>query len=131
MAVAGSVTVDLTQLRALAADLRLGYRETAADLRTATQDSAKRIRDDWRRGWSGLAAAPYVAAAVTYDTKLSALAVEAEIGPDKDLPQGPLGNLLEFGSVNNAPIPAGAPALRREEPRFLSEIERIAAGLLG
>ena len=43
---------------------------------------------------------------------------EAEIGPDKLRPQGPLGNLIEFGSINNPPHPGGLPAALREEPRF-------------
>ena len=52
---------------------------------------------------------------ITYDIKVGAAAtVTAEIGPDKDKPQGALGNLLEFGSSKNAPIPHLVPAFEGE-----------------
>lgn len=87
------------------------------------EESAKAIRDDWRSRWRGLGDAPYLWAAVTYDVYDEGSGSRAEIGPDKSLPQGPLGNLLEFGSINNAPRPGGLYAMEKEEPRLIEAVE--------
>jgi len=54
----------------------------------------------------------------------------AEIGPDKLRRQGPLGNLLEYGSVHNAPHPHMIPAAEAEQPRFEQAMEDLSARLL-
>lgn len=91
---------------------------------------ALNIKTDWRRRWSGLAHAPALPYAITYDVRASGTYVEAEIGPDKAKRQGALGNLLEFGSIKNAPRPGGSPALDREGPRFVKYLEDLAARLI-
>ena len=88
------------------------------------------IKKDWKARWSGFAHAPALPHAVTYDTKSGADVIESEIGPDKGRAQGALGNLLEFGSENNAPIPGGLPALSAEEPRFVRASEEMVADVL-
>lgn len=125
------VSIDVSQLRALAEDLRRHSRQTPAKLVPVVSRGALNIKREWQRSWAGLSHLPALASAVTYDTKVGVSSIEAEIGPDKGRPQGPLGNIAEFGSVKNAPHPGGAPALRNEEPRFLSAVEKIAGGLLG
>lgn len=117
-------------LQRLAADLQNARPVTAAKVRGVVQKGAVNVKNDWRAAWSGLRSAPSLAAAVTYDVKVTADGVEAEIGPDKDRRQGALGNLLEFGSRNNAPTPGGEPALQAEEPRFAKAMEDIAGKLL-
>lgn len=113
-------------LKALAADFELAVKHVPGDVRKETQDSALRIKTDWRRRWSGFKHAPRLPYAVTYETKVLGGLIDAEIGPDKDRPQGALGNLFEYGSVKNAPIPGGAPALEAERPRFEKAIESLA-----
>lgn len=125
------VSIDVSQLTALAADLRQHSRETPSKLVPVVAKSALNVKRDWQRAWSGLEHVPDIPAAITYDTTVRAREVEAEIGPDKSRPQGALGNILEFGTSNNGPIPGGPPALAAEEPRFVSAIEKIAAGILG
>jgi hypothetical protein len=49
--------------------------------------------------------------------------VGAEIGPDKNKPQGALGNLLEFGTSKQAGRQDGARALAAEEPRLIAALE--------
>ena len=51
----------------------------------------------------------------------------ATIGPDKAVPQGALGNLLEYGSVHNPPHNDGGRALDAELPRFNAQMELLAA----
>jgi hypothetical protein len=117
-------------LDGLAASLDRAARVAPVEARKVVQVGAFNIKRDWRAAWSGLAHAPSLANAVTYDTTLTASGATAEIGPDKSRPQGALGNLLEFGSVNNAPRPGGAPALEAEQPRFERALEQIALNAL-
>lgn len=91
---------------------------------------AVNVKKDWRQRWSGIAHAPALPAAVTYDITYGLGRIEAEIGPDKDLRQGPLGNIIEFGTVNNAPIPGGLPALAAEAPRFERALGDIGGRML-
>lgn len=116
-------------LRQWAAELREASDELKDKMRQVVEDSAKTIRDDWRARWKGIDA-PYLWAAVTYDIVSEGELIRAEIGPDKSLPQGPLGNLVEFGSIHNPPHPGGSPALDAEEPRFIQAVEDALADAL-
>lgn len=124
------VDVDITQLTKLAADLRTHSRKTPAAAVAVVAKGALNVKKDWQAAWSGLRHAPALAAAVTYDTTVSADGVGAEIGPDKSRRQGALGNVIEFGTAKNAPIPGGAPALEREAPKFEDAITAMVEGLL-
>jgi len=84
------------------------------------------VRDDARAAVEGLAHAPHYPRAITFDLRHGLTYTEVEIGPDKDLPQGPLGNLINYGSANNPPNPHIEPAADREEPRWHGHMERIA-----
>jgi hypothetical protein len=55
----------------------------------------------------------------------------AEVGPDKAKRQGALGNIIEFGTPKNAPIPGGLPALETEAPRFEKALGELGERLLG
>jgi hypothetical protein len=56
---------------------------------------------------------------ITYTvTQSSGSFVSAEIGPDKDKPQGALGNILEFGSPGRPPLPHLVPAWEAEREPF-------------
>jgi hypothetical protein len=109
---------DTDDLRLLVADLGKAEAAAIAEARKVVEKGAVNIKKDWQRRWSGLAHAPALPAAITYDAGYGFGKIEAEIGPDKGRRQGALGNLIEFGSVNNAPIPGGVPALQAEAPRF-------------
>jgi hypothetical protein len=113
-------------LKELIADLEREARVAPAEARKVLQKGALNIKNDWRRRWSGRPHAPRLPYAIGYDTRVLGGVSEAEIGPDKDKPQGALGNLFEYGSVNNAPIPGGAPALEAERPKFEAAMEALA-----
>jgi hypothetical protein len=114
----------------LAALLRTASNRAPEEARKVASKGALQIKNDWRRRWSGLAHAPAIPFAIGYDVRSSGGTVEAEIGPDKAKRQGALGNLLEYGSIHNAPIPGGAPALRAEGPKFTKALEDMAVRLL-
>jgi hypothetical protein len=125
-----SAEVDLSQLNALVHDLTQAGTVAGAEARKVVAKGGLNIKNDWREGWAGMAHAPLLPLSIGYDVNVSASGIEAEIGPDKDKAQGALGNLLEFGSVNNPPNPAGQKALDREEPRFVQALENIVGKIL-
>lgn len=88
------------------------------------------IKNEARDLISGRAHLPHYPHAITYDLERGEGSVTGIIGPDKDLSQGPLGNILEDGSINNPPIPHLAPALDNEEPRFVTAAEDLGEQLL-
>lgn len=124
------VSVDVSQLRGLAEDLRMGYKEAAKDAAAIVGRGALNIKKDWQSRWRGHPMVPAIPYAINYDVKVRPTEIAAEIGVDKGRRQGPLGNLLEFGSVNNAPLPGGAPALAAEEPRFVEQAAKLVDSLL-
>ncbi len=121
---------DLGGLDDLAADMTAAARRLATRARPVTSRGAVNIKNDWKAGWSGLKHARLLPASIGYDLSVSGGMPAADIGPDKDKPQGALGNLLEFGSVNNPPHPAGLMALDAEEPRYEAALEALLDGLL-
>ncbi|MCX4470452.1 hypothetical protein OOK41_09050 [Micromonospora sp. NBC_01655] len=122
--------IETHELHLLAVDLTEAAAAAPAEVRKVVQKGALNIKTDWRRRWSGHAHAPRLPYAVTYDTRETSAGSTAEIGPDKDKPQGALGNLFEYGSVNNAPIPGGVPAAEAEKPRFEKALEDLAVRLV-
>jgi hypothetical protein len=121
-----TLRADVSDLLALADDQARVPDDLADGARAVVQRGALNIKRDWQRRWTGHSHAPALPRAVTYDTTASRTAATAEIGPDKNKPQGALGNLFEYGSVNNAPIPGGAPAAAAEQPRFERAAEQLA-----
>jgi hypothetical protein len=124
------ISIESDGLDELADDLRSAAERAPEEARKVTSKGALNIKTDWRKRWSGLAHAPATPRAISYDITSAGSMIVAEIGPDKAKRQGALGNLLEFGSINNAPIPGGAPALQVESPRFVQALEDLAARLL-
>jgi len=62
---------------------------------------------------------------ITYDVTNAGHRISAEIGPDKNKPQGALGNLLEYGSSKNPPHRDLSRALDAEEPRFVAAMGQL------
>jgi hypothetical protein len=52
---------------------------------------------------------------------------EAEVGPDASMPQGGMGEGVEFGSVHTGPMAHMFPAADLEEPRFGVQVAGIVA----
>lgn len=114
------IDLDGSDLERLAADLYEVPANAHRNIRKATQVTAHHIRDGARQAASGIAHAPYYPRAITYDTKDlgEGVGVSAEIGPELERPQGPLGGILEDGTVNNPPYAHLGPALDRWTPDF-------------
>lgn len=118
----------MTELERLAADMAKAGPLVVRDVRGVVAKGALNVKNDWRRRAKRTArdtsrAYPY---SITYDVAIGAHVVAAEVGPDKGKRQGPLGNLIEFGSVNNPPTLDGQKALDAEEPKFLAAMQALA-----
>jgi hypothetical protein len=123
--------VQVTGLRELIADLDRAHSKALGETEQVVAKGALNIKTDWARRWSGLKHAPALPKAVSYDLYHLPGSIRAEVGPDKGKRQGALGNLIEFGSANNAPIPGGLPALESEAPRMEKALADLVEKLLG
>jgi hypothetical protein len=56
--------------------------------------------------------------------------VEVEVGPDKNRRQGALGNLIEYGSVNNPPHWDGKRAAEAEAPAFEQHLADMGGAIV-
>lgn len=101
------------------------------DGKEAVEQACRNVERDWKARWSGHPSIRHLPAAIDHDvTVLGEDQIIGEVGVDKAREQGPLGNLIEFGSINNAPIPGGMPALDAEEPGFINDVGDFAERLL-
>lgn len=123
---------DLGEIQQLADELDAATAYVPAATRAVVQKGALNIKTDWRRRWSGHRHLRAIASTITYDTTESRSGVVGEIGPDRASgPAAALANIPEYGTVKNAPIPGGGPALSAEEPRFAAAMEALAVKALG
>lgn len=119
--------IDLTEVNTYIAELDRVPKDMYDEVVKVGEKGALNIKKDWAQAWSGHSYIGPLSRAVSYDRRGKGASIEWEIGPDKGRAQGPLGNVIEFGTVNNPPIPGGLPALDREAPRT----ERALADVLG
>lgn len=119
--------VDTTQIALLANDLKIVRSRLKPALNTPARNSARKVRDDARANWRNAPGVTgkttsYYPASITFEKKTSTGSlVEYEVGPDKELPQGALGNLFEYGLSTprrGLPKPHLGPALDAEAAVF-------------
>lgn len=107
------------------------------EVRQVVSKGALNVKQGWADRWRGHSSIRHLPRSINYDVTSNGAGAEAEIGPDPSKMQGNLAHFIEFGnaeygSVRNAPIPGGLPALRAEEPRFVKALadlgERVPVG---
>jgi hypothetical protein len=119
--------VDMSEVNHLAADLMAASFATLPMAEKVLEVGAAKIKKGAQRNIQAADRAgrlPGYPSSITYDVDTRGAKVSAEIGPDKERNQGPLGNVLEYGTSRNAPIPHLQPALEAEAPtveRLLGE----------
>lgn len=119
---------DFSELDKWSADLSHAGAVTRAQARGVISKGALEIKTEARANAPRGPHTPYYRDSIAYDVDVVPQGYEAEIGPTPGRRQRGLGNLLEYGSANNAPHPHLEPALDHEEPRFLAACEHLAAG---
>lgn len=139
------VDVDNSELDKLAVDLGKAGPAAGPFLAQAIEVTAHKVRDTARTNASGMAHAPAFPYSITYDvgagyeqsvgqaaasilgggiSSAQSTTFSAEIGPDKGRAQGALGNLIEFGSVNNPPQGIMHGALQANEADFERGVDK-------
>lgn len=120
--------VDFSELNKLAADFGEVSKEIGPFARKATEVTARKVRDSWRDNAKGMPHAPAFPYSITYDIKggngIRGSQIDADIGPDKGRAQGALGNLIEYGSVNNPAQGLGLGALLRNQEDFIAGLSK-------
>lgn len=121
------MTFEVHGIDELVRDLSDAPRKVQRQVPDVVRKGAVQIKDEARRLAEGNRYAPYYPASISFDDGWKGRGYEAEIGPDKDRPQGALGNILEYGvpSQGTSPQPHLRPALDNEEPRFLRALEDL------
>lgn len=125
-----SVTTKMEGLNELQAILETAATDVAPEAKKVLAKAAFNIKKDAQRKVAGLRHAPAYPRSIGYETEWQGDAGRAEIGPDKDKRQGALGNLLEYGSVNNPPYAHLGPALDYEAPNFEKYLGQLGEDLL-
>ncbi|GIF14788.1 hypothetical protein [Actinoplanes teichomyceticus] len=123
--------IDTTEVGKLAAQIDHAVEVLPREIRAVVQRGAFNIKRDAQKRIGRGPYLPAYARSISYDSRETPTGAWAEIGPDKDRPQGPLGNILEYGSPGRAPIPHLAPALAAEAPRFEKALEDVVLKALG
>lgn len=118
-------------LHTLAVNLGEAGARAEQEVKALIEASAIKIKTRTRKSWDGLNRARHLAKAVDWEMKGSAGSnIIAEIGVNKQRMQGPLGNIIEYGTIKNAPIPALGPAMKHEEPILFRALMEIAGRTL-
>lgn len=89
------------------------------------KDAQRIVRAASTRGYL-----PHYPRAIGYDVTAHGTTITGNVGPDRNKLQGGLGRIIEYGTVNNAPIPHLNPALDAEFPRFVEYAEQLAMKLV-
>lgn len=123
------IRMDLTEVVTLARVVGGAQSRCMAAIKPAVTRGANNVKRDAKQAIESSTRGFYTELyprSISYDVFTGPVRVVAEIGPDKDRPQGALGNLLEFGSSNNAPLPHLMPAGEKEAPRFEAQVASAA-----
>lgn len=120
-----SAQVDTSQLLRLIGDLAAAPAEVARGQRRVLVRGALNIKRALQASVSGHPTLPYFPRSITYDITDTFGGVEAEIGPDKAKRQGPLGNIVFYGTSRNAPIASLSAPAEAEAPvieKYLADV---------
>lgn len=126
------ITVTTSGLDQLRNDLSTAPTRVHGNVVKAGKVNAHRIRDTARRIISGHPYLPAYPSSITYDVTDRGVGrgFLSEIGPDKGRNQGPLGNFVEYGKPNQAPLPHLSPALDAQLPDLELGLAKAAADAL-
>ncbi len=123
--------LDNSEMRRLGSDLGDLPLEALTAVRKSVTRGAIAIKRDLVAEATGVSYGPHFPRSITDTVRDFPGGIEAEVGPDKDRPQGALANILYFGTRNNGPrLPDPKGALDREADRMESALSELARGFL-
>lgn len=124
------IEFDTSDVDKLAADLGKIPGKMVAPMTAALTVSAQSLQEAMRADAAGHPHAPYFPASITSEVHVKVGQISAEVGPDKGLRQGALGNILYFGTSKNGPVLDINGPLDAESPKFEKTISDAAGKLL-
>lgn len=131
---AEAITWDLLELDHLAADLGAAGTAAAPFVRKAVEVTARHVKDDTRKVVQDDKYFKRIAGSIDYDLDDKLGQVDAEIGYNKDIPAGRLGNIREYGAPGSpnsiAPHNDLTTALTHNQSDFVKGIEIAASDAL-
>lgn len=126
-----SVSFDISDVRALAADLGAAPEKVMRGIRPVVARGALNIKRQLQSEMSSSTHFRPISGAISYDTKVTGEGVEAEIGPDKSRFAGPLANIAYFGSsTGGGTVPDPQGALAAESDGFGTALGDLLEGAL-
>lgn len=124
------LSIDTSELDAWTAVVAAARAEIRPAAELVVAKGALNIKNDARRLAPAGPHLPHYASSISYDLTSGLDWIQAEVGPVEGRAQRGLGNLLEYGSVNNRPHPHHEPAADAEEPRLWAAASALAADLV-
>lgn len=134
------IIIEAVGFQELSADLGEVPKNAGKYIRQAVEYGAVNVKNYWRADLPKEGAAKALPYAIGYDIYSNssifhdvlpstdepgtATTITADIGPDKNKRQGALGNLLEYGSINNPAEGEGSQALEDETEDFQHGLEK-------
>ncbi|QXE36207.1 hypothetical protein KQY30_20130 [Streptomyces sp. GMY02] len=125
------MSADTRELHQLANAMAWNTGEAERQMTGIVMRGALNVKNQWRANAQASAGRharlyPY---SVSYDPLPMPGGASAEIGPDKDKPQGALGNILEYGTSRQGGHNDGGRALIAELPRFEAQVVALTVRL--
>lgn len=125
------MTADTRELYQLANAMAWNTAQAETDMVAIVTRGALNVKNAWRAAAQSTAGRharlyPY---SINYDVHRIPGGASAEIGADKGKPQGPLGNILEYGTSRQAGHNDGGRALLAEHPRFEAQVIALTSRL--
>lgn len=114
---------------------RAASNAVAAQAEKVVKKTAVQVKKGWvanaKESVAGAGHARAYPYSITFDDPVrTAAGVEVEVGPDKAKRQGALGNLIEYGSVNNPPHWDGKRAAEAETPAFEKHMADLGEAMI-
>lgn len=125
------VGFDAHEVTVLADAITKASRVAVKDTEAVVFRGAIQIKKEAARRISGHPRLKRLPRAIDFDMYQSLKGPAAEIGPNHAKPQGPLGNIAEYGTPHTPSMPFMRPAADAEQPRFERAMEALAVKALG
>lgn len=122
---------DAHEVTALVDAINRATRAAMKDIEPVVFRGAMNIKKDAARRISGHPRLRGLPASIDFDMYRSLRGPAAEIGPNHSKRQGPLGNIAEYGTPKNPPMPFMRPAADTEQPKFERAIEDVVVKAMG
>ena len=122
---------DVSQLRNLTREMAAAPQKVQAGVRPVVSKGALNIKNEMQMDMAVSQHFRGITFSISYDTKMDAGGVEAEIGPDKGREGGALANIAYFGSSRGGgTVRDPSQALEEEGPRFEQALSKLLDGVL-